>query len=323
LGLGAAALVLASSSAWSQTVEPVDNTQIVVGLDNSGAATLPLNIAFDQGFFKKAGVNIDLQMLSGGTPTTMAALAGGSVTIVNLSTPALVQYAANKVINGKAFGELIEQRYDVVTTKDKVKIEDIKGANIGLSGPNAGDHIYLLGVLEHYGISPKDVTFTTAGNPVNRLAALSAGAIQATAESSPLREQSLKAGNVILKSEDSPVPSPANVYIASNDFLKNHAGLLRKFLTAQVEAIEWMRNNPDGLLPTCMRVLGATAEVCKSTVATYFNHAISGKYSWSSTFALDVDGIKSAIEVVGAIDPKAKGLTLDDVADTSIAGTTP
>src|SRR5580704_11000987 len=79
LALAAALFTSASGAVWAQANAPVDNTKIVIGIDNTGTAFTPLFVADQQGFFKKEGVDYDSQSLSGGTPTAMAALAGGSV----------------------------------------------------------------------------------------------------------------------------------------------------------------------------------------------------------------------------------------------------
>ena len=50
---------------------------------------------------------------------------------------------------------------------------------------------------------------------------------------------------------------------------------------------------------------------------------MNSKYTWSPTFAVNVEGVKSALAVMAVIEPETKGLTVDDIADTSIAGTTP
>jgi ABC-type nitrate/sulfonate/bicarbonate transport system substrate-binding protein len=320
----AVAMVGATSRAgWSQSPGPADATPIVIGLGSPGTAQIPLYIALREGFFKKAGLDVESQALSGGTPSAMASFASGAVNILSLSAPELIQYVAKKVINGKAFGEIVDQSYDIVSSRAITRIEDIKGKTIGISSPNSGDQIYFLALMQHYGISPNDVTFITSGNPLTRIAALAAGSIDVTAATNVQRDQATKAGTILLKSGDSPVQFPTNVFIANRDLLDNHKPLLKKFLSVLSETMVWMRANPAAAAADCAATLGATVDVCTTLNALNFDQSVQSKFTWSSTLAVSVEGMKSALAVMAAIDPDAKNLTVDDVADTSIAGTTP
>ena len=217
LALAALLVAAACGEAWSQSSEGADNTKIVIGQSASGPAEIPLYVALDQGFFKKAGLDVTSQHLSGGTPSNMAAFANGAVNILLSSAPELIEYTGKKVLSGKAFGELIDHQYDLVVTKDIKTIQDIKGNAVGVSAINAADYIYIVAVLEHYGISRNDVTFINSGTPVNRLSALSTGVVQLIAEGNPVRDESLKSGNPsFLNPTTARIQFPNNMFIASD-----------------------------------------------------------------------------------------------------------
>ena len=318
----ATALLTTPQLSSAQTADS-DTTKIIIGAGQSGISQLPLAVADQQGFFKKAGLDVTLQTLSGGTPSAMASFATGAVNVLNLSAPELIQYLGKKVIDGKAFAEGTDQSYDIVASNNVADIQDIKGKIIGISAPNSGDQTYFLGLMLHYGISPKDVTFISVGNPTNRLAALSAGSIQVTAAANNLRDQSGKAGKIILKSGDSPVAFPINLFIGSKDLVQNHKPLLKRFTTALSDATAWMKANPADAAAVCAKIIGGTPDACKASIALSFDRSISSKFTWSSTGAVNIDGVKSALEVMATIEPDTKNLKIDDVVDTSIAGTTP
>ena len=81
--------------------------------------------------------------------------------------------------------------------------------------------------------------------------------------------------------------------------------------------------NPADAVAACVKTLGATAEACTSSIKLSFDKSISSKFTWSSTYAVNVEGIKSALAVMAMVDPDTKNLTIDDMVDTSIGGTTP
>ena len=323
LALGAMLVGFSYGAALSQSGEPADATKIVIGQSSTGVGQMPLYVALQEGFFKKAGVDASSFALSGGTPSAMAAFATGSVNVLNLSAPEVIQYAGKKVITGKAFGEIVDQSYDIISSKAITSIQEIKGKTVGISAPNSGDQIILLATMQHYGISPKDVTFITSGNSINRIVALDKGVIHVTAAANSQRKDSMKVGTVLLNSGDNPVQFPTTVLIASGDLISNHKPLLKKFLSALGEATAWMRANPEAAVALCVKTLGATVDACTSAIALNFDRSISGNWTWSSTFAVNVEGVKSALAVMATLDPETKNLTIDDVVDTSIAGTTP
>ena len=75
ISLPLAALLATSISnvAWSQSSGGADTTKIVIGQSSSGPAQIPLYIALDQDFFRKAGLDVSSQTLSGGSTSAAAA----------------------------------------------------------------------------------------------------------------------------------------------------------------------------------------------------------------------------------------------------------
>jgi NitT/TauT family transport system substrate-binding protein len=321
--LSAMAFVSVMSGASAQSSTPADTTKLVIGEGSSGISQVPIYVAEQEGFFKKAGLDVEGQKLNGGTGAAMAAFANNSVNILNLSAPELIQYTGNKVVSGKAFAEVSDQTNDVLAAKGIKDIHEIKGKTVGVSALNAGDYIYLVATMRQYGISPNDVTFITSGNPINRVAAIAAGTIQFTAATNSIRDEEAKAGTVLIKSGDNPVQFPINTFIASDDLIKNHKPLLKTFVKVMQDTVAWMHANPAGAAADCVKATGATQDVCAAGIAFNFDRSQSSPYTWSSTFAVNVEGIKSALAVMAVLDPTTVGLTVDDVVDTSIAGTTP
>ena len=97
LALSTALIVTASSAAWSQSSETVDATKIVIGQSSGGGpAGIPLYIALDQGFFKRAGLDVTSQILSGATTAAAASFVNGSVNMLNSSAPELIEYTGKE-----------------------------------------------------------------------------------------------------------------------------------------------------------------------------------------------------------------------------------
>jgi ABC-type nitrate/sulfonate/bicarbonate transport system substrate-binding protein len=249
----------------------------------------------------------------------MAAMATGNINVMMSGSTEFIEYATRKVISGKIIGELQDSTFDVVVSKGITSIEQLKGKVLGISGLNGGDQVYLEAVLRRYGMSGKDVSFVTTGNVTNRLTALSAGAVQGIAGSNSQRALSAKVGTVILKSGDSPVQIPNSLIFATGDLVRNHKVVLQRFLRALGEATMWVKMNPEAAAAYCMKGSGASSDDCLSSIKALADPSLAGKYTWSSTCAINTVGMESALELWTALNPGEKSLKLEDLVDSSIA----
>ena len=318
-----AALSAVSGAAWSQTDQPADSTKLILGQISLSPSHLSVFVALENGLFKKAGLDVTIEHLSGGTPSAMASFVTGSVNMLVGGASEFIEYSGKKVISGKIIGEIADQTYDIVVSRDITNIQQLKGKTIGISGANGADQIYIEAVLAKNNISKNDVSFLTTGGQLNRIAALTASAAQAVALSDATREASSKLGNVLLKSADSSVSVPSSMLFANSDLVTNHNPLLKKFVGVLGEATVWMRAHQAEAAAICVKGVQAKLEDCTGWVTMWSNPAMTSKYTWSPTLAINTEGVKAALAVMADAVPETNKLTLDDVVDTSIAGTTP
>jgi ABC-type nitrate/sulfonate/bicarbonate transport system substrate-binding protein len=297
--------------------------KIVIGQISPGTSQVPLFVAVERGFFTKAGLDVTIQSLSGGTPSAMASFATGDVNMLAGGAFEIIEYVGRKVIAGKIVGELADQNYDVVVAKGISAIEQLKGKTIGISGGNGADQIYLKAVLAKYGVSSDDVAFITSGATANRLTALSTGAIQGIVVSNAVRDMSNKVGVILLKSGDSPVKVPGAVMFASSDLVAKNRETLSKVVAAIAAATRWMRENPGLAAKDCAIGTSASVEACAQAIAINLDPAESSPFTWSTTNGVNTESISSALDVMAELVPETKHLTVNDIVDASIAGTTP
>ena len=261
--LGAAFVMTGSSVASAQSNAPSDSTKIVIGSNGGGGISqVPINVAIQEGMFKKAGLDVEIQFLNGGTPAAMAAFSAGSVNLLAVSAPEIIPYISRKAVSGKIFAEIFDQGYDVVAVPGITDIKDFKGKILGISGPNSADYVFLVATLQHYGLSLSDVTFITSGGSFNRLAALTKGVIQGTAGLIAQRVEMAKVGTILLKSGDNPVGFPQVMFIANTELLNNHKPLLKNFIAAMLQATQWMKANPAEAAAICAKAIASTVEIC-------------------------------------------------------------
>jgi NitT/TauT family transport system substrate-binding protein len=323
-GLSGAAIALALLFGCTQRggAEPSSNQNgfaITLGELSCSTSHTPIYVALREGFFANAGLRVSIQQLSGGTPAAMAAFSDGAVDIMLASANEFIEYSAKKVVSGKLFGELVDASYDLVSASSIRSIARLKGKVIAISGPNGADQIYLEALLPHYGLSARDVTFLATGSPGNRLTALAAGSVQATAVGFGSRALSTKVGTILLAANESPVGIPGDLFFAHDTLIANHRDELKRFLGALVAATAWIREHPVAAARDCTHGTGLSDEVCNGGLATLTDPKISGKYTWSSTFAINRDGIIAALQIEATHLPEARTLTPERLVDSSIA----
>lgn len=314
-----------AAPASASTQAPATTTNITFGDLAPNSALTPFYAAVDQGFFKQNGLNVTVDSFHGGGATSVAALATGAVQIASGGPTNFIGDLAKGVVKGQIFGESQDSNYDLVVSKGITNISQLKGKTIGVSGINSADEIFLEATLEHYGVSPGQVTFLTAGTLAERLTALTTGHIQATADSASFRKAEEAAGTVLIKSEDNPIKVPTVTFFATQSFISAHPAALKSFIKAVVEGAQWVKDpaNQAGAIAACEKGSGSTAAECSEQIAYAENPAIAGPWTWSSTYAVNQSGIQQAIQATSLVIPAASKLTVSEVVDSSIAGTQP
>ncbi len=318
-------LTACGASGTSESSSGTSEGRITFG-DLSPTTTLtPFYAAVYEGFFKKAGLDVSVEKFTGGGSSSVAALATGAVDVASGGPTNFIGDIAKKAISGKIFAQAAGAQYDVLAAKNITSLSQLKGKTIGVSGGNSADEIYLMAVLSHYGVNPDDVTFVTAGTLAQRFGAISGGTVKATAELNTQRSVEQQVGTVLLKAEDSAVQVPNVTFWASDASLKSRPAALKKMVSVLVTAAKWAAQpaNRKAAVADCQKGSGATAASCEETLTVNTDPARAGKWTWSSTWAVDTDGITKAISATAQVIPDAKGLTSADVVDTALTGTRP
>jgi NitT/TauT family transport system substrate-binding protein len=161
--------------------EPMPKVKLAIG-GASCICYLPTVLANQLGFYKKAGVEVEMIALKGGSEALTAVL-GGSADIVSGYYEHTVRLAAK----GKALQSIVV--YDqfpglvlVVSPKhtDAIKsVNDLVGKTVGVSAPGSATDYFLKYLLFKAGKDPKSAAVTGVGLGSTAVAAMEQGQIQA------------------------------------------------------------------------------------------------------------------------------------------------
>ena len=203
-------------------------------------------VADQMGFFEKNGIETEPKWFPSGAPIVQAA-AAKQWDMTFLGAPPAV--LGGPKLNLKTVGMVVEEAaiHELIGRKDfvnKVKKDKsaLKGAKIFVTTLSTG-HFMTEECLQMMGVNQDEVKLITSEQSAT-VSAFAAGEGD-LAQVWPPQTSALKSrGGEVLCSGDRANLSIPSVWVAHPDFAKKHPDLVVKWLKANVEAVEWMKKDP-------------------------------------------------------------------------------
>ena len=204
----------------------------------------PLAVADEKGFFKAAGLNVDLKYFVDYT-ASLDALVAGKVDVnaqtLNDTIFAVSAGAKQKivVVNDNSTGN------DAVICDAKINgVADLKGKKIAAEA-GVVDHFLLLQGLANAGMTEKDIQFSGVKTDA-AAAAFAGGQFDCVAVFAPFTLQALKrpGSKVIFSSADFPGIIPDHL-AATAEVEAKRPDDMQKLVDAWYATLDWMAKNPD------------------------------------------------------------------------------
>jgi ABC-type nitrate/sulfonate/bicarbonate transport system substrate-binding protein len=283
-------------------------TTLRVGFNGFFGAA-PLYLAHDAGIFRKQNINLEMIFIAGGSISTQA-LVGKSLDILLTGGPpflnAYLRGAKIKIVAGVT--NILP--YVVIAVPSITSAEQLRGKKIGISRFGSNTDFVIKIALANFGLSPADVSVLQVGGSGARLAALRSGAIQATVLTPEEALAAQKLGLIpLLDFIAKAIEFPHVSVVAREDTLQGQAALLRRFLAGYLEAIRYFKTNR----------AEATRKMMALTKSNDGESADKAFESYRRSLPDDgrptVRGLEALIADFARDDPKAKGLTVAQIAD--------
>jgi ABC-type nitrate/sulfonate/bicarbonate transport system substrate-binding protein len=226
-------LACSGSPVWSQ--ESGGLKRIRIGMPNRGATTLGLAAAQAYGFFRAQGLFAELIVMR--PSSSLQALMSGDLdfsTALASGARASVSGLPLRMVMSLTVG----QDFSLVVRPEILRVEDLKGKTLAVSGVGEFTDVGTRMVLKKYGLTPEiDVKLRPLyGNHPLRLSALQAGQIDGTVMSMPFNKMAVKMGFREL--------------VQLRDFIKTPQGGL-------ITTLQRIRTEPDKILRTIKATLAA------------------------------------------------------------------
>jgi ABC-type nitrate/sulfonate/bicarbonate transport system substrate-binding protein len=160
---------------------PMPATRLRMGFVSlSWSSQLPIAIAEELGFLRDEGLEIEPQIVRSGGPVLVAMLLSGEIDVMTSGIEAqLTSIAAGApaVIVG---GMADRSDYSLVGARGLRSVEDLRGQIVAATGAGTYSEFATVEALRRLGLErDRDYTLRAVGNTSLRLAALSAGQVQA------------------------------------------------------------------------------------------------------------------------------------------------
>jgi ABC-type nitrate/sulfonate/bicarbonate transport system substrate-binding protein len=265
-----------------------------VGMTSKTLFYLPFYVGQKKGLYSAENLKVEL-ILIGRTDVHLQALLSGEIHFGTLNADSVIainEKAGNlKVVAGVDNAA----PYFLIGGKNYKKIEDLKGARLGVSSLRGGATSILLEYLKTKGLFfPRDFVLTViSGGTVTRLTALESGAIAGAVLGFPYSDIAVDQGFVRLGDTMEVISTYQFNGLTVNPSWaeKNRASVVR-FLKAHIRSLRWIHEHPDQAAELFTAEMGIKPPYARRGV-DYFTK--------NKVFPIDgsvtLEGLKANIEV--------------------------
>jgi len=151
-------------------------------------------------------------------------------------------------VNDKALLKLLASEPEVV------RVDDLRGRSVATTTPGSGGSMALFAALRKFNVEPtRDVEITYARDQPGVLTTLLTGAAPAGALPSPFSEQALANGaRLLVDLDDLGIRVALNHVTTTRGELEQNRDMLRRFIMAYVEGLQYARDYPEAGITAIM-----------------------------------------------------------------------
>lgn len=271
----------------------------------------PMWIAKEAGFFKKNGLDVKLVFIASGPVGTASVLGGETdVGIIGGFAPlrAMVGGAKDLVIIGQSKNRITSK---IMGKKEIASVQDLRGKRLGIDRIGSNPDMFAQAALSRFQIDPlKDLQYVQLGDTGKAIAALKAGAIDATIAGAPHDLFARRMGfNEIVDIAAMNIPFATTVLMSSRSTVARKPSELAKFMRAYAEAMHYFLTNSEGT----RQIVAKYTKVADSEVLA---HAIDSEANaMQKTLEVDPKGVDLILGFIAKTIPQAASAKAEDFYD--------
>jgi ABC-type nitrate/sulfonate/bicarbonate transport system substrate-binding protein len=278
--------------------------KIRVAITSISGTMAPPWAANEAGIFKKHGLQVEVIATPSGIQGTNALIAGevAFLQIAGGTTTGAAVGGADLKIVATTVGTLVQ---NLVVRPEIDKAEQLRGKSIGISRFGTSLHTGARLAAKHLGLEPgKDVHIVEIGAGEWIVGAMQGNRVQGGVFGYPATSRAVKLGNrVLLHIPTLNLPYASTGVSTRGDLIRDDPDVVRRYLSAQVEAIALMK-----------RDRGFTMKVLSKYLRTTDTDLLTESYDVQiATYMMKVplptaEAVRSVLEELSDRNPKAKDL---------------
>lgn len=267
-------------------------------------------IAQEAGLYKKYDLDFQLVHIPS-SPTVTAAMLGGNAEVALTGGEGIIRAYVQGATEFVFIGSVKNILTHSILAKPEIKrLEDLKGKKIGINRIGSNPHYFAVQVFRQAGIDTREVNFIQSGGPVETLAALVAGNLDAAAATPPADVRAVSAGfPILLYGPDLRLPYVAAAFVSRRPILAQRPQVIGQFMRVMAEAAKIQHTDREFVY----RVLGKYLRLSdRKILDSAYNSEIK---ILEQRLDIRPEGIRAILEEVAKVEPRAKQVKIDELVD--------
>lgn len=266
-------------------------------------------VAYEEGLFKKNGLDVELIHIASSSRGIQAILAGELAfsSLDGLNAAQATLKGANLALVAGATNRFV---FSLMGKPEIKRIADLRGKKIGITRVGSSTHTAALYALSQGGLKPSDYQILPLMEVPNILTAMLAGQVDAGVVSPPTNSRARKAGFNELMNLAKEGPEYVSVALGtSRAYIKDHEDTVRRVVRSYAEALQLFKANKQ----VGIRVLAKFTKLKDQDI-------LEDAYNQFREYFDPVPyvsrkGLEAVLADVAETDPAAKALKPDDLID--------
>ena len=272
----AAALLAACGTGGGTSTAPSGPTRISVAYSNISVDFLAPWVAKESGIFLKNGLDVDLQLVSGGS-RTMAALLSGQMQVTQQGGAEALSADAGgaDVIVLGTLAPVYPYKFEVAASI--AGPSDLKGKKVGISSVGGSADIATRTTLGKMGLDPaKDVQIVPVESHANRTAALLSGQIQGAVDDPPDSVELERHGlHPIFDLAQQKLPAANTVIAVRSSWLSGQRAVAQRYVDSIVQAIARAKSEKASTVAVMKKYFKSDDSEAMSIAYDFFMHQVT------------------------------------------------